>query len=376
MGQFISTISNLWAVPPLLKLPTEILLLIASQLSSSPESLVALSLTCKALSSILDRDAVNLCEASKRRLLLLLERDLGDAFFYCSFCCRLHYFSQQWHPEVLGAFRPSQRCFLYHEKKMFHPTPDSYQFVLYYIYGHLVMNRHFYGYPKGLPLERLECSALVPSWGGGPLWQEDHSARIINDELFISTTHTIAGSAATLRDAIDEGRHGVCMHTATDPVDLCYPHRRGIYRMPEFSEPQGDEAHGEPLPFRACRDVLGACTVCLTDYVTTIERAEVKEITMPDCEVSFISPVYGPGASARLGEQLSVGPPVDGWSITVTAYHQLGRCRDPEDWKWVTLTETPVARVLSKGPGQPRRDMAIFPPGAIRETWQMGRSPL
>lgn len=216
---------------------------------------------------------------------------------------------------------------------------------------------------------------MVSSWGGGPSWQEDHSARIINDELFICTTHTIAGRASTLRDAIDEGRHSVCMHTATDPVDLCYPHRNRIYRMPEFLEPEGDEAHGSTLPFRACRDVLGACTVCLTDYVTTIERAEVKEITMSDYEVSFISPVYGQGASARLGEQLSVGPPVDGWFITITAYHRLGRCRDPEHWKWVTLTETPVARVISKGPGQPRRDMVVPPPGAIRETWRTGRGP-
>ncbi|KAH0490287.1 hypothetical protein TgHK011_001764 [Trichoderma gracile] len=316
MGLCLSYISNLWTAPPLLQLPTEILLLIASQLSSSPESLVALSLTCKTLSSALDRE-------------------------------------EQWHPKVLGAALPSRRCALYHEEKMFHPTPESYQFALYYIYGRLVMNRHFYGFPKGLPLERLECSTLVPSWGGGPLWQEHHFAKIIDDELFICTTHTIAGSAATLRDAIDEGRHGVCMHTATDPVDLCYPHRRRIYRMPEFLEPEGDEAHGSsPPPFRACRDVLGACTVCLTDYVTTIERAEVNEIT----EVNY---------------EMTVGPLVDGWSITITACHQLGRCRSPEDWKWVTLTETPIDRVLSQGPGQPVRDMAVFPPGAIRDKWQL-----
>ncbi|KAL7806451.1 hypothetical protein V8C26DRAFT_342215 [Trichoderma gracile] len=371
MGLCLSYISNLWTAPPLLQLPTEILLLIASQLSSSPESLVALSLTCKTLSSTLNREAVSLCEASKSRLLLLLEKDLGHAFFYCSFCCRLHPFSQQWHPKVLGAALPSRRCALYHEEKMFHPTPESYQFALYYIYGRLVMNRHFYGFPKGLPLERLECSTLVPSWGGGPLWQEHHFAKIIDDELFICTTHTIAGSAATLRDAIDEGRHGVCMHTATDPVDLCYPHRRRIYRMPEFLEPEGDEEHGSsPPPFRACRDVLGACTVCLTDYVTTIDRAEVNEITEVNYEVSLISAAYGRGASARLGEQMTVGPLVDGWSITITAYHQLGGCRSPEDWKWVTLTETPIDRVLSQGPGQPVRDMVVFPPGAIRDKWQ------
>lgn len=60
MGQILSYIQGLLKIPPLLNLPTEILLLIASHLSSSPESLVALSLTCKALSSILDRDAVTL----------------------------------------------------------------------------------------------------------------------------------------------------------------------------------------------------------------------------------------------------------------------------------------------------------------------------
>ncbi|KAK1236796.1 hypothetical protein MKX07_005915 [Trichoderma sp. CBMAI-0711] len=370
MGHFISYVTRRPTVSPLLQLPTEILLLIASQLSSSPESLVALSLTCKTLSSILERDAAILPEASKHRLLLLLEKDLGDAFFYCSFCCRLHQYSQQWHPKVLGALRPSRRCFLYHEKKMFHPTPDSYQFALYYIYGRLVMNRHFYGFPKGLPLERLECSTLVPSWDGGPLWQENHFAKIIDDELFICTTHTIAGSAATLRDAIDEGRHGVCMHTATDPVDLYFSHRNRLYRMPEFLEPEDDKAHGSPPPFRACRDVLGACTVCLTDYVTTIERAEVNEITKSNYGLSLIDAAYGRVLSARLGEQISVGPLVDGWSITITAYHQLGRCRSPEDWKWVTLTDTPIDRVLSKSPDQPRRDMAVFPPGAIRDMWQ------
>ncbi|OTA04789.1 hypothetical protein A9Z42_0054020 [Trichoderma parareesei] len=140
--------------------------------------------------------------------------------------------------------------------------------------------------------------------------------------------------------------------------------------MPEFLEPEDDKAHGSPPPFRACRDVLGACTVCLTDYVTTIERAEVNEITKSNYGLSLIDAAYGRVLSARLGEQISVGPLVDGWSITITAYHQLGRCRSPEDWKWVTLTDTPIDRVLSKSPDQPRRDMAVFPPGAIRDMWQ------
>ncbi|PON26709.1 hypothetical protein TGAM01_v204210 [Trichoderma gamsii] len=141
------------------------------------------------------------------------------------------------------------------------------------------------------------------------------------------------------------------MHVATDLVDLWSTHRKDIYRMPELFEPEGSKAH-RPPPFEECRDVLGFCTVCLTDYVTTIERAKVREITR----------------SETSKYRVSVGLPLDGWSITITAYHQLGRCRDPEDWKWVTLLESPLDRILSKSPA--KRNLAIYPPGIIREKWQ------
>lgn len=129
MGQILSYIKGLLKVPPLLNLPTEILLLIASHLSSSPESLVALSLTCKALSSIFERDAVTLCEKSRRQLLLLLEKDLGSRFFYCSVCCQLHHFSQQWSPTTAShLYMPNNSCISYHYNKLFLPTPASYKF--------------------------------------------------------------------------------------------------------------------------------------------------------------------------------------------------------------------------------------------------------
>lgn len=128
MGQIFSYIKEHLKAPPLLNLPTEILLLIASHLSSSPESLVALSLTCKALSSILDRDAVTLCEKSRRQFLLLLEKDLGNIYFYCSVCCQLHCFSQQWSPTTADhKWMPNFSCVYYHYHKTFLPTPASYQ---------------------------------------------------------------------------------------------------------------------------------------------------------------------------------------------------------------------------------------------------------
>lgn len=72
------------------------------------------------------------------------------------------------------------------------------------------------------------------------------------------------------------------MHIATDPVDWVQRNRDGLYRIPELEKPKGGEKQGlEPdrsPPFCACRDVLGFCTVCLTDYTTTVERAEVREV--------------------------------------------------------------------------------------------------
>ncbi|EHK42022.1 hypothetical protein TRIATDRAFT_31330 [Trichoderma atroviride IMI 206040] len=359
MGQIISYITGFWAVPPLLNLPTEIILLIVSHLSSSPESLVALSLTCKALSSILDRDAVKLCEKSRRQLLLLLEKDLGSRFFYCSVCCQLHHFSQQWSPITADYLWMPKSCIDYYYNKNFRPTPALFG-NRNYLYGRLVMNRHLHGSPKGLPLKSLQHPTLVASWGDGPLWLETPSPRIIGDELFLCITHTLAGEAATLRDAIDEGRHGICMHVATDPVDLWNTHRRDVYRMPELFEPEGSKAQ-RPPPFEECRDVPGSCTVCLTDYITTIERAKVREITQCQTCKSSVN-------------QVSIEPPLDGWSITITAYHQLGRCRDPEDWKWVSFLESPLDRILSKSPA--KRDMAVYPPGVIRRKWQTVESPI
>ncbi|KAL6690284.1 hypothetical protein J3F84DRAFT_389615 [Trichoderma pleuroticola] len=37
-------------------------------------------------------------------------------------------------------------------------------------YGHLVMNRHFYGFPKGLPLESFVCLAIGFNLENRLLW--------------------------------------------------------------------------------------------------------------------------------------------------------------------------------------------------------------
>lgn len=267
MGQFLSCIFRRTPppLPPLLQLPAEILLLIASRLSSSPESLVALSLTCKTLFSFLDRDALKLCDQSQKDLLLLLEKDLGDKFFYCPTCRNLHRFSQPWHRANLFHYSHYSDCKRHHYRNIFKPNSAS-SYKLSYIHARLVMNRHFYGFPKGLPLESIAFPAIARNKPGEPFWQETPSARIIDDELFLCITHTLEGGGATLRGIIDKGWSGICKHLTRDR----------FRSMPELLEP-GEYESNELLLFEDCQNGPGSCNVCLTDYTTTVERGEVHE---------------------------------------------------------------------------------------------------
>jgi hypothetical protein len=115
------------------------------------------------------------------------------------------------------------------------------------------------------------------------MWYQTPSARITGDELFLRVTHTLEGGAATLRDAIDEGRYCICLHVRTDQVDRTWRHRESLASIPELSNPEpmepGREAEtGSSVLFRACRDRPGSCAWCLTDWTTTVERAEVREV--------------------------------------------------------------------------------------------------
>lgn len=150
------------------------------------------------------------------------------------------------------------------------------------------MNRHFYGFPKGLPLENLARPYTAHSRDGGLLWQQNPSARIINDELFLSIMHILEGRAVTVRDAIDKGRYQICMHVATNPINLRFSIDNRLDRIQALKNPerevtkdQGKRLNTSPL-LRGCQDEPGFCTVCLTDYTTTVERVEVREVIRPE----------------------------------------------------------------------------------------------
>jgi hypothetical protein len=97
-----------------------------------------------------------------------------------------------------------------------------------------------------------------------------------------------------LRTAIDEGRYCICLHVATDPVDFEFRNRDTLQRMPDLKEPRVENQSLEldRSPFQSCQDVLGSCSVCLTDYTTTVERAKVREIYQSTKDKDRVSVIY------------------------------------------------------------------------------------
>lgn len=137
------------------------------------------------------------------------------------------------------------------------------------------------------------------------------------------------------------------------------------HRIPELRKPEEEGNHGtepdESLLFRPCRELSRSCTECSTDYVVTIERAEVREV---------VKQSWG----AKLDFS---GPFADGWRVTIVAYHQLGRCRDPDDWEWLSLSGGDNIKFGADGRRKySGRDMALYPPGSIIRKWEAGDSRL
>ncbi|KAK3988886.1 hypothetical protein QBC44DRAFT_328412 [Cladorrhinum sp. PSN332] len=189
------------------------------------------------------------------------------------------------------------------------------------------MNRHFLGPPNGLPLDRFQ----VENTSFGYLrWREKWSARILQDELFISATRTLCwnhGTDEELRDAIDRDYYAVCRH-----VDMAKGARLSINAL-----------HPTTGLFVLCRDVVESCDKCLTDYDTTVERRWIKD-----------------GRQKRTRAC---------WFITVTSYHRLGGGRSPSDVKWRAFAARGLWDLYKIS-----RDMTRYPRGAVREMWKEGES--
>lgn len=182
-------------------------------------------------------------------------------------------------------------------------------------------------------------------------------------------THTIGGTGSCLRKALDEGRRNrVCTHVMPGRVEF-YEHRHGLRRVlalaagpgeddgldkrPAWDRPPRNEAEkraGARSALRPCRDEPGSCTICLTDYTTTVERGQqARETWRHD------------------SGQIVYEPAVEGWRVTTTAYHGVGACRDVQDWRWVALVGDNTGPVRDFSAALNHRNPVAFPLGRVRE---------
>ncbi|ROW13623.1 hypothetical protein VPNG_04540 [Cytospora leucostoma] len=272
--------------PPLLQLPVELVLEICDHVDAvGLASIAALAVTCKALYSVISANN-RLPQLEGRDLtsfLRQLARDLGDTFYLCQECWRLHRFCSDWGPEDVDS---RTGCRLVQLRYVW-----PYQLGWYHV--HLVMNRHRLGGTNGLPLRNLEVRHSSVGVGDGT-WHHDWSARIIDGDLFLRARHTIRGHGERdLRRAVGHEHLFVCNHIRMHSYALT---------RPEFS-----------FKFKQRQGVVGSCKKCLTDYNSRIVWQD-----------TFWRQANWTQSRGRRRE-------IQRWSIKVTAYHQVGDGRSIRD---------------------------------------------
>lgn len=374
MGQCFSRTRPLRAQPYqagsiLMGLPIDILEEIFKALE--PDACMAFALVCRGLSDHFFVRARDRFTSAGREYHLavqhFLEKDIGDRELFCVSCRAFIPFRKDWRagiPRYSSQDGPGFCNCLFHQMprdpretclgmacRSFGPDILGYQIPFHL--ARVVMNRHRFGAPRGLPLSCLEADITTNTCQDHLIWKEKWKARIIEDELFLCATHVLRQadqgiSAEVLRDTLHQSKcYAVCEHLYTWK-------RIGLGEF-DVVAPL-DERHGGPITeknvFVPCRDVQRSCEVCLTDYTTTIEWKQ-------EAGAGLIQPGN------------STTPSPGGWIVTITTYHQLGHCRSAYDWKWQTATSGSAWNLAVKNgfSQQYGQVLALNPFGSVRTIW-------
>lgn len=276
-------------------------------------------------------------------------------------------------------------------------------------HARLVMNRHHFGAPHGLPLSNLRRCFADPENRTTPSFIQDWSAKIVEGELLLRGVHIWfarerppgpdgrkRGGRPFHRDVYYLCPHIVAAHTDTGPHAGVDPVLELLlYRGPYFWK---------------CRNVLTSCDKCLTDYTVTVKRvnppkkktgseastldqlrsASVRQIRrvlglgkkndsgdsdspgsgiqslppLPPSTSSLTSTSTSSSASSSTTNQTDEANQESGWVVTIKTYHQFGPCRSPTDLRWLGLTMDPsnTTRILY-------RDSVLFPRGCVKRNW-------
>lgn len=297
----------------LLDHPSDVLFLISDHLDTL--SVHALALTCRALYGVGFPKTQRKLEADdKQELLITLERDpFGDGFYYCARCNKLHTFKQSYGPHSKQEGADKTQGYICGMRDRFTPMGNSYD--LGYHHARLAMNRHFYGAEYGIPLKNI-C-IQHQSQREKTTIQCSTSASIINDELFLRRTYTFTVTnldAPVFRRCTGHRDFRLCEH-------LPFFRNSSIYHqaIPELQrQPRAVSSKDQFVP---CTNSPGSCGLCLLDYDITISKVDSSDV----------------------------------WKVQIDAYHQLGDCRSPDDWKWARFTEKSRPHLFFTQPPQSAR---------------------
>lgn len=327
-----------------------------------PQSSVALALTCKGFHEHLSPAAFTrlrqACRDQQEAAIRLIEKDIGHRYHYCAICDDFH----RWSPPSSPRAHPSRpqgqnAAYPEEEEERTHTTPecarpggracglrpfracafDRPQDITYAT-CQLVMNRHFGGAPRGLPVRSLEVPArhtgaaaadsqaeyrLVPLRPGG--CPSGHSrawrARVIGDELYVSCVLRVDEFGPVMRGP-GRGhcwgggfRRRACVAALRLLTEVCDhgPRKLGVRLGSTRGGMSWRALPGKMFtcpsaagPWDPSLVVRGSCRYCLADY-----EAEI---------------FFRVGRSSR---------------VVITSYHQLGSFRSTLDWKWVNAFRCP-----------------------------------
>lgn len=357
-----------------MNLPLDIIHLIYNSFLD-PISTLTLTLTCKDMFAVIPiKSLPRLDQPDLKEFLLLLEKDMNGPrpSYFCHTCTRLHYLDDTRGDETIFDYnhviKSNKGC----SNNLWLSGND---FTIGYHHIRLVMNRHYYGAPGGLALSVFDVvnrssyrqSRQFRKW----------SARIIDDELFLSSTHKIRflGAEGDFRDLLDRREYQICTHTWTmkrgvgfkeeeeaeklpksllrlqdaydqrvrtgggDPTIRCYwynPPWGPSRTVNSFRLEKSTSSMLQPKLLRQCRDVLGSCIFCATDYTTTLEKRNV-------------------GHWWERGQEE--------WVLTIVTYHQLGQGLTSADPKWKAFLTTYSSYA------EPFRETLGSLPRSVKKKW-------
>lgn len=324
-------------------MPPDVLYLISDHLDAP--AAYSLSLTCRGFYQIgLPQAQKKLRADEQTDLLTTLERDsIGSELFFCPPCTKLHAYKKNYGPRSIDERLDKSQGHICGMKNAFSPTGNP--FDLGYHHARLVMNAHLYGPSRGTPLGSL-CVKHEARRDRYTV-QCSTAANIIDDELFLRRTYSFTidnADVGAFRRCTGQRDFRICEHLPFFRNSSAYNQAiPELQRRPHQSKGTGagssSSASGDA--FVRCKSSPGSCGICLLDYDITIDKV--------------------PSATGAKG---------DAWAVTIEAYHQLGDCRSPQDWKWARFTEKTRPGLFL--PCRPNRRGSSYRPGAVKRTWAMG----